>query len=83
MNLLALKVFLLSRVFLGTFTTLLLLLSAIAFNWMDSYHLVRSGLVTSIEWVDTLHDWGSKTQDTAERVTEALNKAQKEISAQP
>lgn len=79
MNLLALKVFLLSRLFLGSFATILLLLAAIAFNWMDTYNLVRSGLVTSIEWVDTLNEWGSKTQHTAEKVNEAINKAQQEF----
>lgn len=79
MNLLALKVFLLSRVFLGSTATILLILVAIAFNWMDSYHLVRNGLETSIEWVDTLHEWGSKTQHTAEKVNEAINKAQQEF----
>ncbi|HQT05088.1 MAG: hypothetical protein B7Z05_08640 [Thiotrichales bacterium 32-46-8] len=79
MNLLALKVFLLSRVFLGSTATILLILAAIAFNWMDSYHLVRNGLETSIEWVDTLNEWGSKTQHTAEKVNEAINKAQQEF----
>lgn len=79
MNLLALKVFLLSRVFLGSTATILLILAAIAFNWMDSYHLVRSGLVTSIEWIDRLNEWGSKTQHTAEKVNEAFNKAQQEF----
>ncbi len=79
MNLLALKVFLLSRVFLGSSTLIILLLAAIAFNWMDSYNLVRKGLVTSIEWVDTLNEWGSKTQHTAEKVNEAINKAQQEF----
>lgn len=79
MNLLALKVFLLSRAFLGSSTLIILLLAAIAFNWMDSYNLVRKGLVTSIEWVDTLNEWGSKTQHTAEKVNEAINKAQQEF----
>lgn len=79
MNLLALKVFLLSRIFLGSFAAILLMLAAIAFNWMDSYNLVRSGLVTSIEWIDTLNEWGSKTQHTAEKVNEAINKAQQEF----
>lgn len=79
MNLLALKVFLLSRIFLGSFATIILIISAIAFNWMDSYNLVRSGLVTTIEWVDTLNEWGSKTQHTAEKVNEAINKAQQEF----
>ena len=79
MNLLALKVFLLSRVFLGSTATILLILAAIAFNWMDSYHLVRNGLQTSIEWVDSLNVWGSKTQHTAEKVNEAINKAQQEF----
>lgn len=79
MNLVALKVFLLSRIFLGSTTLIILLLAAIAFNWMDSYNLVRKGLVTSIEWVDTLNEWGSKTQHTAEKVNEAINKAQQEF----
>lgn len=79
MNLLALKVFLLSRIFLGSFATILLILAAIAFDWMDSYHMVRNGLETSIEWVDALHEWGSKTQHTAEKVNEAINKAQQEF----
>lgn len=79
MNLVALKVFLLSRIFLGSTTLIILLLAAIAFNWMDSYNLVRKGLVTSIEWVDTLNEWGSKTQHTAEKVNEAINKAKQEF----
>lgn len=83
MNLLALKMFLLSRLFLGSLTLVLVLLSAIAFNWFDTYKVLRHGLVTSIEWIDVLNDWGSQTQSKAEKVTEALNKAQKEISSQP
>lgn len=79
MNLVAIKLFLLSRIFLGSTTTILLILLAIAFNWLDSYHIVRNGLTTAIEWVDILHDWGNKTTDTYERVSEAVEKAQQEL----
>lgn len=79
MNLLALKIFLLSRVFLGSTATFVLILAAIAFNWFDSYHLVRTGLTTTVEWVDVLREWGDKTQHTAERVSQAVEKAQQEF----
>jgi len=79
MNLLALKVFLLSRIFLGSTATFFLLLSAIAFNWFDSYHLVRDGLTTAVEWVDVLREWGDRTQHTAEKVSQAVEKAQQDF----
>lgn len=79
MNLLALKVFLLSRIFLGSTATLFLILSAIAFNWFDSYHLVRNGLTTAVECVDVLRECGDRTQHTAEKVSQAVEKAQQDF----
>ena len=79
MNLLALKVFLLSRVFLGSTATVMLILSAIAFNWFDSYYMVRGGLTTAIEWVDVLHSWGERTQHTLDKVNQAVEKAQQDF----
>jgi hypothetical protein len=79
MNLLALKVFVLSRVFLGSTATFFLILSCVAFNWFDSYHFVRQGLTTAITWVDILREYGERTQHTAEKVSEAVEKAQKEF----
>jgi len=79
MNLLALKVFLLSRVFLGSTMTFMLILASIAFNWFDSYHIVRSGLTTAVEWTDVLREWGDKTQHTAEKVSQAVEKVQQEL----
>jgi hypothetical protein len=78
MNLLALKVFLLSRLFLGSAMTFLIIIASVTFNWFDSYHLVRHGLTTAVEWVDILHEWGDRTQHVAEKVTQAVEKAQQE-----
>jgi hypothetical protein len=79
MNLLAFKVFLLSRIFLGSTATFFLLLSAVAFDWFDSYHLVRNGLTTAVEWVDVLREWGGRTANMAEKVSQAVEKAQQEF----
>lgn len=79
MNLLALKVFLLSRIFLGSTATFVLILSSIAFNWFDSYHIIRDGFSTAIDWIDILREWGEKTQHTAEKVSQAVEKAQQDF----
>jgi hypothetical protein len=79
MNLLALKELLLSRIFLGSMATFFLILSAIAFNWFDSYHVVRNGLTTAVEWVDILREWGDRTQHAAEKVSQAVEKAQQDF----
>lgn len=81
MSLAALKLFLISRLFLGTTGTLAVILASIAFNWFDAYHLVRSGLTTAVEWTDILHDWGTQAKDTYQRVEGALDKAQKELDS--
>jgi hypothetical protein len=79
MNLLALKVFLLSRIFLGSTVTFVLILSSVAFNWFDSYHFVRDAFSAAIDWIDILREWGEKTQHTAEKVSQAVEKAQQDF----
>jgi hypothetical protein len=79
MNLVALKIFLLSRLFLGSTTTIILLVLAIAFNWFDAYELVKSGLTTALAWIDVLRDWGEQVAYTADKVQQAVDKAQQEL----
>jgi len=79
MNLVALKLFLLSRVFLGSTATFILLVLAIAFNWFDAHQLVKSGLTTALEWIDLLREWGEQVIYTADKVQQAVDKAQQEL----
>jgi hypothetical protein len=79
MSLAALKLFLLSRIFLSSSGLFVLLLFAIAFNWFDAYSTVRDGLKTAIEYVDVLRDWGKQTERTTEKVKDAYEKAQQDI----
>jgi ABC-type microcin C transport system permease subunit YejE len=68
MTLAALKLFLLSRIFLSSSGLFVLLLMAVAFNWMNAYHIVREGLQSAVEYVDILREWGEKTEHTSEKV---------------
>lgn len=79
MNFAIIKAWLVSRLFLGTSGVLLLLIFAIMFNWLNSHHHVRNGLVTAVDWVDTLRSWGEKTQQTIDKVSNAFDKAQEEL----
>lgn len=79
MTLAALKLFLLSRIFLSSSGLFVLLLFAVAFNWMDAYNIVRNGLHTAIEYVDVLREWGQQTEHTTEKVKDAYEKAQKDL----
>ena len=79
MNIAALKIFLLSRIFLGSSGTFVLLLLAITFNWFDAYSMTRHALTVAIEAVDVMHEWGGRLSATAEKMGDAYEKAQKEL----
>jgi DNA integrity scanning protein DisA with diadenylate cyclase activity len=79
MSLAALKLFLLSRIFLSSSGLFVLLLLAISFNWFDAYHITKDGLKAAIEYVDILREWGEKTEHTTEKVKDAYEKAQKDL----
>lgn len=79
MNIAAIKLFLLSRFFLGSTGTLVVLLLAITFNWLDAYKITRGAFVSGIEYMDTMREWGQKAESTAEKVGDAYDKAQKEL----
>lgn len=73
------KIWLLSRLFLSTAGLLLLLALAIMFNWVNSHQHVRNGLITAVDWVDTLRDWGKQIEQTADNVNQAFQQAQKDL----
>jgi len=81
MNIAAIKLFLLSRFFLGSTGTIVLLLLAITFNWLDAYKITRNAFVSGIEYMDTMREWGQKAESTAEKVGDAYDKAQKELES--